>query len=420
MLLYLELFIAAVLILIFPRVGGFELKVLFIAPFFPPDNSVGAIRMGSLARFLLSEGAEVTVLKERTDDVAGAMDSVEYIYANPLSARNTLLLFYKKQRQYRELLSAQLEKDRPDCAIISGGPFYTFSLCRTLESFDVPCIVDYRDPWFTDVREDVGIRPAISRLLKRVLFKATERDVFRLASYVTTVTDAWAEEFRGEYPFAKTKVKVVYNGFDDALMPDLDWNKKRASTSGHGLTLGVFGKLFYYSLRYSEVFLDALRDYSGEVLVAQVGDREGVTDGLLQKRGLSLETVSSTGFIDYEEGVSFLHENVDAFVIVDSRPHAIGTKIYDYIFLQKPIMYVGPKDTDLAAIVASLSNGIVCSSSNEVARALETLSHEGFGVDDGTESSDASSVYARSVQNIKMMVLMEKAAGDGKGGRDSR
>lgn len=378
------------------------MDLLMVAPCFPPDNMVGAVRMGSLARFLRSENVNIVVLKEKRTDLSESLEGITYIEFEPVSRRSSLFAFYARQRQYRKIVEQLLDSYKFSCALLSGGPFYTFDLACVFRRADLPFVVDYRDPWLFDTRETLGLKPKLLQHVKRILFRGQERRLFEFARYVTTVTDAWADTFRSQYPIHCDKVVEVYNGYDDELMPEL---KGRLAGNSSNLLLGVFGKLFYYSPMYSDILLDGLNRLACSPDILQVGTREDDANSILLKHGYSEDKVTSTGFVDYCEGLRILDERVDALVVVDSRPHAIGTKIYDYLYLRKPILYIGPKNTDLAKLVASYAGGAVCSTPSEVADAVSGI--------EALQKTCILSVdveeYARSKQNKKFYKLLKQA-----------
>ena len=136
----------------------------------------------------------------------------------------------------------------------------------------------------------------------------------------------------------------------------------------------------------------------------QIGNREDNADALLSESGLSPEVLVTTGFMNYEEGIRRLNR-VNAFVIIDVRKSAIGTKIYDYIYLNKPIIYVGPKNTSFAEMVSIFTNGFVCSNSKEVNSTIKMLKLQSIST---LDAEDKSAAYARSEQNKKWIELLKE------------
>lgn len=95
--------------------------------------------------------------------------------------------------------------------------------------------------------------------------------------------------------------------------------------------------------------------------------------------------------------------NADVLMIIDVRANAIGTKIYDYIFLGKPIVFVGPRKTQFADMVGKISGNYVCSTAEEVENAfMDILATRVKKTSTETNIKD----YARSSQNERWWRLL--------------
>ena len=66
----------------------------------------------------------------------------------------------------------------------------------------------------------------------------------------------------------------------------------------------------------------------------------------------SISSFINEPFQDYATGIRKL-QKADVCILIDIRKHAIGTKIYDYIYANKPIIYIGKKKTYLEKMVKS-------------------------------------------------------------------
>ena len=107
--------------------------------------------------------------------------------------------------------------------------------------------------------------------------------------------------------------------------------------------------------------------------------------------------------MDYTKAMQEMSSS-DILVIVDVRQHALGTKIYDYIYLNKPIIYLGPKHTDLSNFVLTFQNGYVCSNKQEVIDATNDIINQHKR--DLANKEDVEK-YSRSIQNKKYLNILE-------------
>jgi glycosyltransferase involved in cell wall biosynthesis len=385
------------------------MKILIISPLFLPDMGVGSLRMSSLAKFLLKKNYIVDLLTTKKDgeipvDCVNDFYEVEEFSGNGDSAFARYNQFKENQSRYIQTFLKIIGDKEYSLILITGGPFYTMAISKIAKKRNIPCILDFRDPWTFDIR---GLDDLLSpkRIITRAMFLPMERSAVQSASAIVTVTPRWVDMFKTLYPCRKSKVYLVENGYDDERLANISIKSDEKISRGFDSTIqiAVFGKLFYYSEHYSKVFLSALEKCWSDFKILQIGDRENVTDCYLNSFNLDVDVVKSTGFMEYEEGVKTL-STADAFLIIDSRKGALGTKLYDYIYIDKPIIFVGPKKSSFADIIAQLPNGYVCSTKEEVLYAFATLKNE------KTKSEYRNKdvlKYARSVQNQKYMQLIE-------------
>ena len=69
------------------------------------------------------------------------------------------------------------------------------------------------------------------------------------------------------------------------------------------LVITGFGKMFYYSDKYSLIFLQGLKKYldaGKKANLLQVGSRESQADSLLNKANVAQDVLQTTGFVDYK------------------------------------------------------------------------------------------------------------------------
>ena len=64
---------------------------------------------------------------------------------------------------------------------------------------------------------------------------------------------------------------------------------------------------------------------------------------------------------------------VSICILIDVRKSGLGTKIYDYIYLNKPIIYIGKKGTDLASFVESFEYGFICETEEEIIQTIDFI-----------------------------------------------
>lgn len=387
------------------------MKILIVSPYFPPDLSVATVRISSLTRYLIEKGAIVTVLTNETVYKKAMDPEDEFIMENVniinVESRNNNRKFFEVKKVYETYIRKMLNESKFDLVLITAGPFYTLSLSKIIKKeFLTPVILDFRDLWILDIRElKEFIRP--NNILKKLIFLPIEMNAIKYADKVITVTDGWANILRKQYPFYKEKIKVIYNGFDSDKFKSLLNSNQKKNNDNNVIRIMNFGKLSYYSQKYAHIFFEAVEDLIIEgkkIEVVQIGELEKTTVNILNNLKNANEHFSNTGFKSYKEGISILSTG-DVYIIIDIRKNALGTKVYDYILLNKPIIYIGRKNTDLSNFIGSIQNSFICSTKEEVKKALKMIEKNNLIT---LTEDNVSSRYSRTVQNEKFLNEIKK------------
>lgn len=385
------------------------MNVLIISPYYPPFADVSVVRMASLSRYLTDKGISVTVVKNNFCNIdssrlkTSAPKNVMTIDVDVTNNGRFMKKFFYNRKSYLRTLKMILSHNSYDVVIITVGPFYTLSLCRLIKKkYNIKCIIDFRDLWIAGTHGGKDLITPKMLLSKLILFPI-ERTAIKFADLVVTVTKGWRKDLMEFYPKHKDKMEIVYNGFDDLLLKGIE-NKEEESNE---TILGVFGKLSYYSPVYSKEFFKAVkkvRNNYSNIKIMQIGIKEEVTKSIIKELSFPEVDFSSTGFCDYKDGM-YLMQKSKICILVDNRKKGLGTKIYDYIYLNKPIIYIGPKGTDLADLVESFENGFVCHTSSDITKAIDyilvnKITHL-YNVDKKEE-------FSRSKQNEKYFSLLKR------------
>lgn len=382
------------------------MNILIISPYYPPESTVAVVRMASLSRFLIECNHDVTVLRNRYNMMNDKQNPQMEIpsgvkaYEVGISTKGSgFKAFQQNYKNYLAELNTLLANETFDVTIISAGPFYTLPLTKYLKvKHKMNCIVDFRDLWTFDYR---GIKQLlkIKNILTKPLSYLIELRSLKYADKVVTVTSGWRNKLIKYFPMYKEKFYVIYNGYDDSLLVESFLQSKSDE-----IILGFFGKLSYYSHSYTLKFFEAVKSLidTYELKILQVGDIEEETINIMSSLDYPKTDFTYTGFMDYKAGIQVVSSS-RVFIIIDIRDSGLGTKVYDYIYMNKPIIYIGKKNTDLANFVSGFVNGYACETVDEITEALETIvENDVYHLYDDLEKSE----YSRSYQNQRYLELI--------------
>lgn len=383
------------------------MKVMIISPFYPPFSSVAVVRMASLSRYLIEKGCEVTVLRnnisqlDKNSKKSIVPMGVEIVDVNVLNKGRYFRSFKKGIISYRDTINRILSKNKYDVVIISVGPFFTLSLCKLIKKkYNTKCILDFRDLWIVETHNGKDLLN-LKKLLSKFVFYPIERTAVKYADKVITVTEGWKNSMKKFYPRYSDKMDLVFNGYDDDLLGNIN----NYQYNDNMVLLGVFGKLSYYSSNYSQILFKTVKNLKNkykDLKIMQVGIHESETEVIMEGIEFNTSDFYCTGFLDYVNGIKKM-QTARICILVDIRKAGLGTKIYDYIYLNKPIIYIGVKGTDLANLVSSLENGFVCDTVEELTKKIKYLLDENITY---LSRNNVNKEYARSTQNSRYYSLI--------------
>jgi len=349
-------------------------RALFISFFYPPFNSIGGLRVSKMTRYLRDLGWDVRVVTAAEDDLpadlgleipVGNVIRVDYLDVNALPKRilgrgrvrsrgfetdKGSAVLGTLGRAYRDVVNfpdgqigwfrpaltaarALVEEWRPDVLVSSALPATAHLVANRLaKQYAIPWVAEYRDPWCMPGRRR---RSWPLSLLERKL----EDRVLRGASAIVTVSDAWAQMYRGR--FRGVPVYTVPNGFDSS---DLEQAKP---PEGPPLRILYSGRV--YERQNPMLLLRAVRALvDGAPLVARtirlefVGRYLGSVRRAVSSLGLDSVVVVSEP-LSHRAALA-AQQAAHVLVLLLGMDDDVGwrpAKLYEYLGARRPILVIG-------------------------------------------------------------------------------
>ena len=378
--------------------------------YFPPVNTIGAVRLGKFARFLQEAGHDIGVVAGKdwgyseTLPLEAPVERIAYVPAFDVNAVPSAVAGALKRlvrrgaparspalepaptqagagpgdgaasphplsRFYAELTNIpdnrvgwlnsatragiELCPDwRPELIFASGPPFTTFLIARRLSRrLGVPWVAELRDRWADDPYDT-------SPRWRRAINDWLERRVLASARALVTVTEPWAEFYRAKY--AKL-VATIYNGYDPADLVDLNGGAPSLVLAPDRLVIGYTGSI-YPGRRDPTPLFEALR------LLGEIGDRFLVvfcgTDPAhvlpLAERAGVLHLVEIRPAVPYRESLAFQQQSDVLLLMQWNDPREQGNcpgKFFEYIASLRPLLILGLDNGVPATIARSRGAG---------------------------------------------------------------
>jgi glycosyltransferase involved in cell wall biosynthesis len=408
-------------------------KALLIAYHFPPLGGGGVFRTLKFTKYLPEFGYQPYVLtvkkpmyREKDPTLIKEIPPEAKIHRTfsfehrilrvPRLLNINLKWFYMPDQNIGWLplgvsTGAKLVKKENIDVLYATSPIWTSLLIGMLvkKKTKKPLVVDFRDPW-TD-------NPFINyptKLHQRLEGKM-EKTVLTQADYITVVTDLIKNSLTRKYPFIKSKIETITNGFDPDDFKNLKIHKKTGK-----FTITYVGSI--YGLLTAKPFLTALKElveekkgFKERMEAVFVGNCGKETPQLVRQLGLE-ENVRFVGYLPHRKSLEFMVNSQALLLLITiegSKGERILTgKLFEYLASRKPIIALVPENGLAAKVIKSLNAGTVVSP-RDVQRVKKVIASyfdqwiEGK-LSEATDVTSNITLYNRKVLTGKLAQIFDK------------
>lgn len=217
------------------------------------------------------------------------------------------------------------------------------------ERLGVKWIADFRDPW-TSIGYHKKLKLSKASKLKH---KAFENSVLNSADQIVVTSFNTKEEFK---QLTNKPIEVITNGYDNESVGNIELEIK--------FTLSHIGSLL--SGRNPEILWQVLKDLIEEdkafANAFQLNLIGSVSENVLQSienNSLS-DYVNNVGYVSHNESIKYQKESKILLLIeIDSEETKaiIPGKLFEYMVSNRPIIAIGPKDSDVETILKETNTG---------------------------------------------------------------
>lgn len=247
-------------------------------------------------------------------------------------------------------LREYLKENQIEVVITTGPPHSLHLIGQTLKrELGVRWVADFRDPWTSiGYHQKLRLLPAAQKKHLRL-----EKEVLQQADQVIVTSWATAQEFE---QVTQAPVQVITNGYDVVDLPAVTLDTK--------FSIAHIGSLL--SGRNPENLWKALGELVKEnpefdrdlqiKLVGAVGERVLQT---IHKEGLATH-VEKPGYVPHKEA-QLLQRQSQLLLLIEIDSHQtraiIPGKLYEYMVSGRPILFVGPENSDPQKIIQETNTG---------------------------------------------------------------
>jgi len=252
-----------------------------------------------------------------------------------------------------KFLTAYL-KDNPVDAILTDGPPHTNTVigCEVSKNTNIPWLADFQDPW---TQVDYYQLFKIGKKADKK-HKALEQDTFKVAKKITIASPNWKKEIE---EIGAKNVDVIYYGYDDDDFNDVELHPDKKFSISHAGLLGFDRNPENLLIAIKEL-IDELPSLKTDLEIKLIGQ---VDYSILQLiKELDLESVlNAVGTISRKQTLSEISNSWLLLLPLNKAKNAKGRmpgKLYEYIKTKRPIINLGPLDSDVSKIIDDYQLGV--------------------------------------------------------------
>lgn len=249
-----------------------------------------------------------------------------------------------------KFLSKYIAENSVDVVITTGPPHSLHLIGMQLQKdLNVKWIADFRDPWTTiHYHKSLRLNKASERK-----HKALEASVLKAADIITVTSPKTKKEFE---MITETPIEVITNGYDISEKIDFKMDSK-FSISHIGSLLSERNPEFLW-----KVLAEICREDTSFKNDLQLKFAGAVSDDVKQslENFQLMENCEVLGYVSHSEALRLQHKSqVLLLVEINSAETRaiIPGKLFEYLAAKRPIIALGPKESDIEGIINETKSG---------------------------------------------------------------
>jgi glycosyltransferase involved in cell wall biosynthesis len=245
----------------------------------------------------------------------------------------------------------------PVDAIVSTGPPHSMHLIaeQIHKITGIPWIADFRDPWTNiDFYRDLHLTSWADMKHHRLELK-----VLQNASKIVTVTWRSRDEFKSLC--GRNDIEVVPNGFDEA-----DFLKINPDQLDHDFTFVHVGSMNKdrNPISFWQAVSEAIQrvpELKQQLKIKLIGPVDYSVRASVESMGLN-EVTEFIEYVPHTEAIKMQQQAQVVLLVINNSPNArtiIPGKLFEYLGSGRPLLAIGPKESDSAKVIEMTRGGVV-------------------------------------------------------------
>lgn len=248
-------------------------------------------------------------------------------------------------------LKKYIQENNIDTIVTSGPPHSLHLIGLQLKKdLDIKWFADFRDPWTT-----IGYHKALKlSSYAEKKHKALEKEVLNTADTIIVTSKTTKTEFEA---ITSKPIEVITNGYDVEKIEKQPLDDK--------FTLAHIGS--FLSERNPRILWKSLqelikenKDFKNDFRLKLIGATSQEVLDTISEFKLN-NYVQNLGYVSHQEAVEHQRKSQVLLLIeIDSEDtkSIIPGKLFEYMVSERPIIAIGPEDSDFAEIITSTNTGV--------------------------------------------------------------
>ena len=235
--------------------------------------------------------------------------------------------------------------------IITTGPPHSLHLIglQLKERLGVKWLADFRDPWTS-----IGYHKQLKLTKKSELkHKTLEKQVLNACDQIIVTSQTTKKEFQS---ITNKPIEVITNGYDVEPISNIELDTK-FSISHIGSMLSKRNPKVLWQVLSEMVNED--KQFSNDLQLNFIGLLSDDVQATIQKYNLS-DYIINVGYVSHKEAITYQKKSqILLLVEIDSEDTKciIPGKLFEYMVSNRPIIALGPKQSDVETIIKETNTG---------------------------------------------------------------
>lgn len=399
-----------------------KLNIIIISYYAFPYTAISALRISHLANYLSEKGHSITFIRADNKYYKNLIDyklklneKIKQIHISIKPTTNPSLSRLRFTFEILKKIKKLITNNKFDFLFFCSDPFWYLPLGPIFKIFyKIPYIIDFRDIMY---RHPIFRLHKYKDFMNKIADKFLEEIYIKYADLVIDVTEENTILHRKIYSkYPSEKFITIANGYDSKLIGSININTVNETTSEENslknkiinqkLKLAISGKFAFYNVEDVNIIIELEKmdiNIAKNLEIIAIGK----DNPIFKEKAANAKYLTFTFYpqMSQIDAFNILNES-DILLLNNSQKTALGTKIFDYIGLNKPIFAFVKQDYAIWKLLEKFENAFLIKSVYDLIKAINQVLLDNIIY--LTKNLDLIAQYSRENQYEKLENILRK------------